>query len=329
MRIGVFCSGGDAPGMNACLRAVVRSAVSTGHEVVGIRRGYQGVLDEDFFINRDGASTMTLRAVSDLSKLGGTILRTSRSEAFRDEAGQRRAAAVLDTHGIDALVPIGGDGTFRGAAALARHWNGRIVGCPGTIDNDLLGTDKTIGFSTAVQTAVEAVDKIRDTADSHQRAFLIEVMGRHSGYIALYTALAAGAECVCIPETSTDIKELTAQIEALKQRGKSSIMLVVAEGNKDGGADALNEQLKKAGCAYPTRVVVLGHLQRGGAPTPEDRILASRLGDFAVRSIVSGESGMMAGVVGGRCVLTLFDETVAGHKPIPADLLQLLDTLSK
>jgi 6-phosphofructokinase 1 len=210
-----------------------------------------------------------------------------------------------------------------------KHWNGQIVGCPGTIDNDLIGTDFTIGFSTAVQTAVEAVDKIRDTAESHERMFLVEVMGRHSGYIALHTALASGAEGVCIPETFTDIAAIAKQLQVLKARGKTSVMIIVAEGDERGGAAVLQKELAAAGCPFSTRVVVLGHLQRGGCPSSEDRILASRLGDFAVRSIVSGESGMMAGVVGGRCVLTPFEETVAGHKPIPADLLQLLDTLSK
>ena len=328
MRIGVFCSGGDAPGMNACVRAVVRSALGTGHEVIGIRRGYQGLLDEDFFINPDGRPLMTLRSVSNLSKFGGTILHSSRSNEFRTEAGQKKAAAMLQKHKIDALLPIGGDGTFHGAVDLARYWDGRIIGCPGTIDNDLIGTDYTIGFATAVQTATEAVDKLRDTAASHERMFLVEVMGRHSGYIALYTALAAGAEVVALPETKTDVHQIIEHLNTLKARGKLSIMIVVAEGDELGGADVLNKNLVEAGCPFDTRVLTLGHLQRGGSPAPADRILASRLGDFAVRSILSGHTGAMSGQIGHELVLTPFPETYARHKPVPPELLDLLAVLA-
>jgi len=328
MRIGVFCSGGDAPGMNACVRAVVRSGLAAGHEVVGIRRGYQGLLDADFFVNRDGEPRMTLRSVSGISKLGGTIIRSSRSEEFRAEAGQKKAAAILREHAIDAIISIGGDGTFHGAVALADHWDGQIIGCPGTIDNDLLGTDFTIGFATAVQTAVEAVDKLRDTAESHERMFLVEVMGRHSGYIGLYTALAAGAEVVAIPETKTDVPEILQQLKELKARGKESIMVVVAEGDEYGGAEKLKADLTAAGCPFSTRTLILGHLQRGGSPAPADRILAARLGDFAVRSLLEGHTGAMAGLVHGELVLTPFRETYARHKPVPEELLRLLETLA-
>ncbi len=329
MKFGVFCSGGDAPGMNACVRAVVRSAISQGHEVVGIRRGYQGLLEEDFFVDRNGEALMTLRSVSDINKHGGTILQSSRSDEFRTEAGQKRAAGILERHGIEALIPIGGDGTFHGAVALAKHWSGKIIGCPGTIDNDLIGTDFTIGFATAVQTAVDAVDKIRDTADSHERMFLIEVMGRHSGYIAVYTALAAGAEIVCIPETPNDIPGTVAHLRVLRdERKKSSVMMIVAEGDEDGGAEELNRQLHEADCPYNTRVMILGHLQRGGSPTPADRIVASRTGDFAVRSILAGHTGAMAGVVRSECKLTSFEETYTQHKQIPQALLDLLEVLS-
>ncbi len=328
MRIGVFCSGGDAPGMNACLRAVVRSANTAGHDVVGIRRGYQGLLNEDFFINADGEPLMKLRSVSNLAKLGGTILHTSRSDEFRTDAGQKKAADVLRKHRIDALVPIGGDGTFRGAVALGRYYEGRIIGCPGTIDNDLLGTDYTIGFATAVSTAVDALDKLRDTADSHERMFLVEVMGRHSGYIGLYTALAGAAEVAAIPETPTDVAHIIRHLQLLKARGKTSIMIVVAEGDEAGGAVVLNEQLKKAGCPFQTRVLTLGHLQRGGTPTAADRILAASLGDFAVRSLLAGHTGAMAGLIHGEPVLTPFTDTFARHKPVPETLLRLLDTLA-
>jgi len=328
MRIGVFCSGGDAPGMNPCLRAIVRSALASGHEVVGIRRGFQGLLDEDFYLGPEGKPLLGLRTVSNLSKLGGTILLSSRSEEFRTEAGLKKAVEHLKKHRIEALIPIGGDGTFRGAVALLQRWDGRIIGCPGTIDNDLMGTDYTIGFATAVNTAVEAVDKLRDTAESHERLFLVEVMGRHSGYIALYTALAAGCEVVALPETLTDVPHIVQHLQVLKARGKKSIMIVVAEGDEMGGADILNGQLRKAGCPFQTRMVTLGHLQRGGPPVPSDRILASRLGDFAVQAIEEGETGAMAGEINGQLVLTPFAETFVQHRAVPEELLALLKVLS-
>ncbi len=328
MRIGVFCSGGDAPGMNACTRAVVRSAISRGHEVVGVCRGYQGLIEEDFFRPSEAEPLMRLRSVSNIVKLGGTILGTSRSAEFRTEAGLKKAAAVLEKHRIDTLVPIGGDGTFHGAVALSKHWNGQIVGCPGTIDNDLLGTDYTIGFATAVHTAVEALDKLRDTAESHERMFLVEVMGRHSGYIALYTALAGGAEVVAIPETPSDVAAIVRHLKTLKARGKRSIMVVVAEGDESGGAVKLDAGLKEAGCPFDTRVVLLGHLQRGGSPTPADRILAARLGDFAVEALDRDASGVMAGDIRGELVLTPFEETYAQHKAVPESLLKVLQTMA-
>ena len=328
MRIGVFCSGGDAPGMNACIRGVVRCAVRFGHEVVGIRRGYQGLLEEDFHLNDGREPVMTSRCVVDIAKRGGTILRSSRSAEFRTEAGQKRAAAILNKHQIDALVPIGGDGTLHGAMALSKHWPGQIIACPGTIDNDLLGTSYTIGFATAVQTAVDAVDKIRNTAESHDRMFLVEVMGRHSGYIATFTALAAGAECVCIPETETNAEALVADLKAMQARGKSSIMLIVAEGDEQGGAEEIAQLLDKAGNPFSSRVVILGHLQRGGSPVPMDRILAASMGDYAVRQIIGGQTQMLSGIVGGQNCLTPFAEAVAGHNPIPDRMLELLETLS-
>ena len=329
MKIGVFCSGGDAPGMNACVRSVVRTAVSHGHQVVGIQRGYQGLLNENLHINEAGQPEMTLRCVSDWARFGGAFLRSSRSEDFRQPEGQEKAAEILRRLGIDALVPIGGDGTFNGAVALARHWDGQIVGCPGTIDNDLLGTDYTIGFSTAVQTAVEAVDKIRDTAHSHDRMFLIEVMGRHSGYIATYTAIAAGAEIVAIPETATDFPAMVERLKTLKSRGKNSVMMVVAEGDEEGGAEILKSQLELHGCPYPTRVVVLGHLQRGGSPTPEDRRRATQMGSGAVLAILRGETGVMIGTQGEQCLSTPFEETFSRHRPISNHLLELLACLGR
>jgi 6-phosphofructokinase 1 len=244
------------------------------------------------------------------------------------EAGLKKAAHVLEKHRIDAIIPIGGDGTFHGAIALAQHWKGQIVGCPGTIDNDLLGTDYTIGFATAVHTAVDALDKLRDTAESHQRMFLVEVMGRHSGYIALYTALAGGAEVIAIPENHTDLPAIIEHLKTLKARGKRSIMVVVAEGDESGGAIHLDAGLQAAGCPFETRVILLGHLQRGGTPVPEDRILASRLGDFAVTAIDRGATCVMAGDVRGELTLTKLEDTFAQHKAVPDSLLEVLRTMA-
>jgi 6-phosphofructokinase 1 len=328
MRIAVLCSGGDAPGMNSCLRAVVRSALARGHQVVGICRGYQGLLEEDLY-EESGQYLMSYRSVSGISQRGGALLRSSRSEEFKTEAGLRRAAEVLEKHGIEGLVVIGGDGTFRGAQELANYWSGQIIGCPGTIDNDLVGTDFTIGFSTAVQTAVQAVDKIRDTAESHERMFLVEVMGRKSGFLAVYTALAAAAESVCIPETPTKIERLITHLNVLKERGKFALVMVVAEGDEVGGAMYINEMLRSANCPFSTRVVILGHIQRGGSPTPEDRILASRIGHHAIDAILHGQTGMMAGVIGNRCSLTPFQQTFTQHKLIPPELLELLGLLTQ
>ena len=328
MKIGVFCSGGDAPGMNACVRAVVRTAAFHGHQVVGIQRGYQGLLDEQFHVNRAGESLMTLECVADWAQFGGAFLRSSRCDEFRTRAGQEKAADILRKHAIDALIPIGGDGTFHGAVALADVWDGQIVGCPGTIDNDLMGTDYTIGFSTAVQTAVECVDKVDDTADSHDRMFLIEVMGRHSGYIAAYTGIATGAEILAIPETPTDFPAIVAKLRDLKQRGKTSIIMIVAEGDEEGGAEIINEQLQKHGCPFPSRVLVLGHLQRGGTPTPEDRRRASQMGYGAVLAIMQGETGVMIGTEDDACVRVPFEATYAQHRPIPSHLLEMVEALA-
>ena len=324
-RIGVFCSGGDSPGMNACTRAVVRSAIALGYEAVGINRGYAGLLEEDFWVNQNREHTMTLRCVSGWSRYGGAFLRSSRSQEFRSVEGQQKAADILRKHNIDAIVPIGGDGTFTGAIELAKYWDGQIVGCPGTIDNDLIGTDYTIGFSTAVNTAVEAVDKIRDTAESHERMFVIEVMGRHSGYIATYTAIACGAEIAAVPETVTDVPKIVEQLHQLKKRGKHSIMIIVAEGDEKGGAQILNDELKKNDCPFQSRVVILGHLQRGGTPTPEDRRRATHMGCGAVDAIHAGATGIMIGTQNDHCIHTPFSEAIKGHRPIPKHLLDLLE----
>jgi 6-phosphofructokinase 1 len=328
MRIGVLCSGGDSPGMNACVRAVVRSGILGGHEVIGIRRGYQGLLEKEVHVTPDGSREMTLDSVADIIQHGGTILRSSRCEEFKTVEGTKKAAANLQRLGIDALIPIGGDGTLCGAVHLLKHWGGQIVGCPGTIDNDLLGTDYTIGFHTAVATAVDAVDKLRDTAESHKRMFLVEVMGRHSGYIALYTALASGAAVVCLPETQTDLDDIAARLQRMQQRGRSSIMVIVAEGDEHGGVEPILEKLKARDCPFSMRCVQLGHIQRGGSPAVADRILGTRLGEFAVRSIAGGATGVMAGQVQQKMVLTPLEETFAAHKPVPAALVELQEQLA-
>lgn len=324
MKIGVFCSGGDAPGMNACVRAVVRAATNRGHEVVGIMRGYHGLINEDFYGNTEMQPLLTPFGVSTWAAHGGAHLRSSRSEEFRTLEGRQKAVEVLQRNNIQALIPIGGDGTFNGAVALSQIWDGQIVGCPGTIDNDLLGTDYTIGFSTAVQTAVEAIDKIRDTASSHDRMFLVEVMGRHSGYIALYTALASGADVVAIPETDTNFPEIIQYLQRLKSRGRSMAIMIVAEGDEKGGANAINEQLKAHHCPFDTRTVVLGHLQRGGTPTPEDRRRATQMGCAAVSAIAGGATGIMIGTQDNQCVSVPFTETFKSHRPVPLDLLEVL-----
>lgn len=329
MRIGVFCSGGDAPGMNACVRAVVRTAVSEGHQVVGINRGYDGVIDGDFYCDDPAKQPqMSLRSVSGWSKEGGAFLRSSRSARFRTPEGRQQAVETLKKYQIEALIPIGGDGTLTGAIEFSKIWNGAIVGCPGTIDNDLDGTDYTIGFSTAVNTATEAIDKIRDTAESHERMFLIEVMGRHSGYITVHAAVACGAEVAAIPETPTDIPRIVDYLKLLKTRGKESIMMVVAEGDEMGDAKEINKLLAENGCPYSTRIVVLGHLQRGGSPTPEDRVRATMMGSEAVRAILSGQTGVMVGVRGENTVTTDFNTVINTRRSIPTHLLQLMETMA-
>lgn len=335
MKIGVLCSGGDAPGMNPCIRAIVRTAIQLDDDVVGIMHGYQGILDEEFYTKTQFERTnqaskgMAMRSVSGLSMRGGTILHSSRCQRFTTLEGVNAAAKILDMYGFDALLPIGGNGTLSGALELAKIWKGQIIGIPGTIDNDLLGTDATIGFSTAVQTAVEAVDKLRDTAGSHDMMFIVEVMGRHCGDIALYTAIASGAEIVCIPEIPTDVSEVVETLRHIKALGKTSVILIVAEGDDFGGAIYLLNALKEAGNPFDSRVVVLGHVQRGGSPNPADRILASDLGSFAVDALHKGETGKMVGMINNALTLTLLEDCVSGHRQISSDKLRLLQTVAK
>ncbi|WP_457630112.1 6-phosphofructokinase [Oceanithermus sp.] len=320
-KIGVFTSGGDAPGMNAAVRAVVRWLSANEIEVVGIKRGYAGMIDGEFV-------PMTPRDVANIIQRGGTILRTARSKAFMDPEGRAEAARQLARAGVEGLVAIGGDGTFRGAIKLTQEHRIPVVGVPGTIDNDLYGTDFTIGFDTAVNTALDAIDRIRDTAASHERVFFIEVMGRHAGFIALNVGLAGGAEVIALPEIPTGPDEIAEQIRVSEAKGKSSSIIVVAEGAYPGGADTL---MKAAQEIYPFegRVTVLGHIQRGGSPTAHDRVLASRLGAAAAETLVAGTSGVMLGEVEGEIALTPLAEAVEKRKPINRSLYELAGILAE
>jgi 6-phosphofructokinase 1 len=330
LRIGIFTSGGDAPGMNACIRAVVRTALPLGDEVVGIRRGYSGLLEEDFYYSfHRHDHLMHLRSVSNIIHRGGTILHTSRCERFKTEQGLRAAAEILKRHGIDHLLAIGGDGTFRGCLELRNYWDGGVIGCPGTIDNDLSGTDVSIGFTSAVSTAAEAVDKIRDTADATERLFLVEVMGRRSGQIAMYTALATGADAVLIPEIPFELDRVIQRLIDEQRSGKTSWIVIVAEGVIAGGVHRIGQDLKLRGAAFDTRLIVLGHLQRGGAPAVRDRVLASRMGAFAVHALREGQSDKMVGEIQGDLVLTPFEQCTNQPKIVAASLETLLTELAR
>lgn len=322
-RIGVYTSGGDAPGMNACLRAVVRTAVAQDLDVIGIRRGYEGMIEGDFV-------EMERRSVSNIVQTGGTILKSARSEGFFMEEGRARAAQHIQDYNIDALVAIGGDGTFRGATKLYKEHGIPIVGCPGTIDNDLFGTDTTIGYDSAINTAIENIDRIRDTADAHNRLFLVEVMGRDAGFIALNCGIGGGAELVLIPETITEITEIKERILSLMSAQRRSSIVVVAEGDEYGGASGI-EQALRSDSAFDDidlRVCILGHTQRGGAPTAGDRVLASRLGAAAVEALLDGHSDVMVGFVNGEVKLTPMRNVWSRKKNIDYDLLKLAQLLS-
>ena len=322
-RIGVFTSGGDAPGMNACVRAVVRTAIAHDLEVLGIRRGYEGLIEGDF-VEMDG------RSVSNIVQTGGTILKSARSPAFRDEEGRREAARNVEEAEIDALVAIGGEGTFTGAALFNREHGIPIVGCPGTIDNDLFGTDETIGYDSALNTAIENIDRIRDTADAHDRLFLVEVMGRDAGFIALNSGIGGGAELVLIPETLTEIGDIKERILSLMTAQTRSSIVVVAEGDNVGGAAHLKDELQSDAAFddIDLRVCILGHTQRGGAPTARDRVLASRLGAASVDALIDGHSSVMVGLVSGELKLTGLRNVGKRKKSIDYELLKLTQVLS-
>ncbi|MFB6274469.1 MAG: 6-phosphofructokinase [Salinibacter sp.] len=322
-RLGVYTSGGDAPGMNACLRAVVRTALDNDLEVIGIRRGYEGMIEGDFV-------EMERQSVSNIVQLGGTILKSARSEEFRTEDGRRRAAENLRTNEVDALVAIGGDGTFQGASKLYDEHGFAVVGCPGTIDNDLHGTDETIGYDTALNTAIENIDRIRDTADAHNRLFLVEVMGRDSGFIALNCGIGGGAELILIPETITEMAMVKERILSLMSAQRRSTIVVVAEGDELGGAQGIEQALRndEEFSDIELRSTILGHTQRGGAPTASDRVLASRLGVAAVESLLDGHSDVMVGIANNEIKLTPLRNVYGRRKSIDYDLLKLTQILS-
>ncbi len=320
-RVGILTSGGDAPGMNAGIRAVVRTCIHSGLEVMGIRYGYEGLMNAALV-------KMDARSVANILQRGGSILGTSRSPEFKTQEGRRRAYEVLRQHRIDALVVIGGEGSFRGAYEFMKETNFKIIGIPASIDNDIYGTDYSIGFDTAVNTAVEAVDKIRDTAMSLERVFFIEVMGRNAGFIALEVGLACGAESILVPEVTVDSDRVVNVIRESERKGKKCSIIVVAEGDESGGARRIAEKVKKELNIDP-RVTILGHIQRGGSPTARDRTLASRLGYEAVNALLRNKSGGIVGEINNKIVFTPFLEVVTKHKPFDRSLLGIASILAE
>jgi len=320
-KIGVLTSGGDAPGMNAAVRAVVRTSIFYGREVVGIYHGYRGLVENNF-------KNMNTSDVSNIIQLGGTILKTARSMEFMTIEGREQAYNNLKSANIDALVAIGGDGTFTGARIFSQEFGFPIVGVPGTIDNDLYGTDFTIGYDTALNTIIEAVDKIRDTATAHERLFFIEVMGRDAGYLALNGGIASGAEAVLIPEADTDITTLENFIQSGFRKSKNSSIVLVAEGDKAGGAFQIAKQVENDFPQYDVRVTILGHIQRGGSPTASDRILASRLGIASVEALLDDQQSVMVGIVNDEVELVPFSRAIKYDKKLNPDLFKAIKILS-
>lgn len=321
--IGVLTSGGDAPGMNAAIRAVTRSAISNGWKVMGIFHGYEGLIKNEI-------KEFTSESVSGTIQRGGTILRTARSKDFMTEEGRRKAWENIQANSIDALVVIGGNGSLAGAQTLAQEYDLPCVGLPGTIDNDLYGTDTTIGYDTALNTIMECVDKIRDTANSHNRIFFIEVMGRDAGFLAQNSAIASGAEAAIIPEDQTDVDQLATFIERGVRKSKNSSIVLVSESKKDGtgGAQYYADRINKEYPNFEARVTILGHLQRGGSPTAQDRILASRLGVAAIEALKEGQRNVMIGVANERIVYVPFTKAIHIDKPIDHELIKVLSLLS-
>ncbi|HTD99603.1 MAG TPA: 6-phosphofructokinase [Mucilaginibacter sp.] len=322
-KLAVLTSGGDAPGMNPCIRAVVRTGIYNGLKVVGIRKGYQGLIENDMY-------DMTPRSVSNILNLGGTILKTARCLPFRTEEGMETAYRNLKAQEIDAIVVIGGDGTFTGALRFSKKYPDiAVMGVPGTIDNDLYGSTYTLGFDTATNTVIEAIDKIRDTADAHDRLFFIEVMGRDSGAIALRAGISCGAEAILLPEKTTAIDDLIENLKAGQHNKKSSSIVIVAEGDKHGGAYDIARIVQKEVKFYDVKVTILGHLQRGGSPSAFDRILGSRLGYAAVNALLKGETQKMVGLEANHIKITGLEEALNQHEfKLEEDLMKMAEILS-
>ena len=320
--IAVLTSGGDSPGMNAAIRAVVRASVYYKIKCTGIYRGYEGLIEGDF-------ETLDARSVKNIINRGGTFLKSARSKLFRTAEGRKQAYEQLKKNEVDALVVIGGDGTFAGASVFKKEYNFPVVGIPGTIDNDISGTDYTIGYDTALNTVIEAIDKIRDTASSHNRLFLVEVMGRNAGDIALNAGIGAGAEEILIPEQDMGINRLVESLKRSRKSGKTSSIVVVAEGDKIGkNIFELAEYIEGNFENYEVRVTVLGHIQRGGAPSCFDRVLASRLGIGAVEALLAGDQDIMIGIKNRKLVKVPFNETITGENEIDLELLKVADITS-
>ena len=319
--VGVLTSGGDAPGMNACIRAITRTAIYNGMKVMGIYRGYEGLINGEI-------KEFTSESVSNTIQRGGTILKTARSMEFMNPEGMQKAYDNLVKFGIDALIVIGGNGSLTGAQKLAREYDYPVIGLPGTIDNDLYGTDSTIGYDTALNTIVDCVDKIRDTATSHDRIFFVEVMGRDAGFLAQNSAIAAGAEAAIIPEDQTDVDQLEQFISRGFRKSKNSSIVIVSESKKDGGAMYYADRVRKEYPQYDVRVTILGHLQRGGTPTACDRILASRLGHASIEALKEGQRNVMVGIHNDQIVYVPIDRAIKKDKPIDKELIDVLGVLS-
>ena len=319
--IGILTSGGDAPGMNAAIRAVTRSAIYNGLQVKGIYRGYKGLITGEI-------KEFKTENVSNIIQLGGTILKTARCQEFRTPEGRQVAYETMKREGIDALVVIGGDGSLTGARLLAQEFDVPCIGLPGTIDNDLYGTDTTIGYDTALNTILDAVDKIRDTATSPERLFFVEVMGRDAGFLALNGAIAAGAEAAIIPEFNTEVDQLEEFINNGFRKSKSSSIVLVAESEITGGAMHYAERVKNEYPQYDVRVTILGHLQRGGRPTAHDRIIASRMGVASIQALMEGQRNVMIGIENDQIVYVPFAKAIKNDKPIDRELVSVLNELS-
>lgn len=320
-RIGVLCSGGDSPGMNACIRAVVRTGIYYGLEVFGIMRGYSGMVEDEII-------KMESRSVANIIQRGGTILKTARCQEFYDQESRKKAFENLKKRGINGLIIIGGDGSFRGANIFSKEFDIPCIGLPGTIDKDIAGTDFTIGFDTAVNTAVEAIDKIRDTADAHDRLFIIEVMGRDAGYIALHSGIATGAENILIPERKTIMNHIIESLQEKEKRKKLVNLIVVAEGEEFGGADELAKIIKQKMPLLEVRVCILGHIQRGGSPTCMDRLIASRMGYHAIEALIEGRHNMFVGIVNNKMCYTPLKEAVKKKQKISEEWMKIVKILA-